>query len=446
MSADAGPVVRHPALGALLRERPTLADLDAQLALLERFGCLTLPALPNGLYSAVAAASPGTEYTGYHHTWVRDTVHVAAAAWDAGDLESVSRTAASLLRWFVVQGPRFEAVIDGSADRDVPNERPHIRFRGDTLEELGVYWPHIQNDALGYGLWFLCRAILSGLLEPDAEGLAALARFPTYLAALPYWEDADSGHWEEQRKVCCSSVGAVVAGLTALRGLVGAWSRRGDPRAAGLDGGQDLAALIAAGRERLARTLPWESIDPLDPSRNRRADGALLFLIHPLRVVDRSAADAILALVRDELTGPYGVRRYVGDSYWMADYKRLFDQDTRTTGFRDVDERDAHLQAGSEAQWCLFDPVLSTIHGWRFLESGDPAELDRQVHHWNRALGQITGPDCPLGEGLCPEAYYLADSRHPDTWIANDSTPLLWTQANLLVASLALRRSLEHSA
>jgi hypothetical protein len=38
----------------------------------------------------------------------------------------------------------------------------------------------------------------------------------------------------------------------------------------------------------------------------------------------------------------------------------------------------------------------------RYLSTGDPADLDRQVHHLNRSLGQLTGRNCPQGELLCP--------------------------------------------
>jgi hypothetical protein len=73
-------------------------------------------------------------------------------------------------------------------------------------------------------------------------------------------------------------------------------------------------------------------------------------------------------------------------------------------------ERDALAQPGEEAQWCIFDPIVSVIAGRRHLSAGDPADVDQQVRHLNRALGQLTGPECPQGELLCPEAYYLGST------------------------------------
>jgi hypothetical protein len=393
----------------------------------------------------VPRAQASNAYTGYGNTWVRDTVHIAQAA------------ARSLLAWFATQAPRFEACIAGTADVADPMQRPHVRFRGAELAELPGWWPHAQNDALGYALWYLSRAALAGLLPLDEDAARVLGRFPRYFAAIRYWQDRDSGHWEEARKLQCSSVGAVVAGLLAYRGLCrarpellaareGVAAREAVAACEGAGPGAlpaQLEELLAAGRAHLARVLPAESAGEADPSLDRATDAALLFLVHPLRVVTGELAARICDDVRAALLGPWGIRRYAGDSYWMADYKRLFDEATRTSGFEDdVASRDRHLKPGTEAQWCLFDPVLSTIHGWRFLASRDPRDRQLQEWHLRRALGQVTGADCPLGIGLCPEAYYLPDSREPDAWVPNDDTPLLWTEAALSGALLAARKTL----
>jgi len=130
----------------------------------------------------------------------------------------------------------------------------------------------------------------------------------------------------------------------------------------------------------------------------------------------------------------------VGDSYWCADYKRHFDESVRTAGFgAELSDRDARLIAGTEAQWCPFDPVLSCWHGGRFLATRDPRHRERQAWHWNRALGQLTGADAAVGEGRCPEAWWMPDSREPSRWEPNDDTPLLWTQAALVSALGAMR-------
>jgi phosphorylase kinase alpha/beta subunit len=62
-------------------------------------------------------------------------------------------------------------------------------------------------------------------------------------------------------------------------------------------------------------------------------------------------------------------------------------------------------------------------------------DLQMQIFHFNRSLGQLTGPDCPAGALRCPEAYYREGGRY----VPNDHVPLLWTQANLLAAFVAMK-------
>jgi phosphorylase kinase alpha/beta subunit len=53
-------------------------------------------------------------------------------------------------------------------------------------------------------------------------------------------------------------------------------------------------------------------------------------LIYPLQVVETNIADQILNNVIVHLQGDYGIRRYLGDSFWCRDY-RLFSPEIRTT-------------------------------------------------------------------------------------------------------------------
>jgi phosphorylase kinase alpha/beta subunit len=168
----------------------------------------------------------------------------------------------------------------------------------------------------------------------------------------------------------------------------------------------------------------------------RRYDAALLFLIYPLDVVSSEMARKICEDVVANLQGDNGIRRYIGDSYWTADYKRKLDANLWTGDFSVCQsERDKIAKVGEEAQWCLFDPILSVISGRRYLQTHADEDLQKQIFHFNRALGQLTGPGCPAGALRCPEAYYLEDGRY----VPNDHVPLLWTQANLLAAFVAMK-------
>jgi len=140
--------------------------------------------------------------------------------------------------------------------------------------------------------------------------------------------------------------------------------------------------------------------------------------------------DAILT----NLAGAHGICRYRGDSYWCADYKSLLPAEERTVDFsRDIERRDKMLKPGTEAQWFLFDPLLSVIFARRSLSTRCPRDRERQIHHFNRALALLTTDDCPLGAGQYPEAYYVEDSS-VGAYVPNDHAPLAWSQANLGLA------------
>ena len=96
------------------------------------------------------------------------------------------------------------------------NRRPHVRFTAQTLGELPEPWPQAQNDALGHALWLRCVLANTGAMPLTGADAAIFALFPAYFAAIKYWQDQDSGAWEESRKINNSSVGAVVAGLQEM--------------------------------------------------------------------------------------------------------------------------------------------------------------------------------------------------------------------------------------
>ena len=191
-----------------------------------------------------------------------------------------------------------------------------------------------------------------------------------------------------------------------------------------------LGYLAAKGRERLAATLPFEA-----PPK-RLVDSALLFLIYPLSVLrSRDIEDAILNLIQARLKGIVGIKRYAGDSYFCQDYDEWFSPSQMSSDFSErLDYRDAFLQPNCEAQWCIFDPVLSVVYGQRFLaDPSDTASFRKQIHYFNRSLAQVTA------KGLCPELYFLKEGRY----VPNAHTPLAWTQANQALAFHLMEKSLE---
>jgi phosphorylase kinase alpha/beta subunit len=443
--------VQNIKMGGLLRADYTAAELKELSNFLAQKGVFIFKSLPNGLFAASGSAG-AKDVSGYQYVWVRDNVHVAHAHYVCGDAASAARNITALMTYFQKHQDRFQSIIDDkqtakekrlAAD---PMNRPHIRFDGRNLAEIKQKWGHAQNDALGYFLWCYCKLAREGVIHPDDSHLRCLIHFPRYFDAIKYWQDEDSGHWEEARKVLASSIGTVIAGLREFESLL-----EKNPRLASL--AADDFRLESAWRKKLReegasalkRILPCESVEPEECYR--RFDSALLFLIYPLEVLSGAQAQAVLEDIKTHLQGDCGIRRYLGDSYWFPDYKKHISKWKRTGNFSGTtEERDAHVRLGEEAQWCIFDPIMSVVYGRMYLlrkqegktkEAGEYLQL--QTAYFNRSLRQLTIKSKNEAGYRAPEAYYLEDGHY----VPNDHTPLLWTQANLWLAVNQMRQSVE---
>jgi phosphorylase kinase alpha/beta subunit len=411
----------------LIAENYTAESLGKIKEVLEAHGTHEIRPVANGLFAA-SSSQAGDSATGYQNVWIRDNIMVADSFWRRGQLAPVIQCIEGLTRFFERQLPRFREIREDPARvlREDANRRPHIRFTAQTLGELPEEWPHAQNDALGHALWFRFLMANTAALPISAADYEIYRIFPDYFEAIEYWQDKDSGAWEEGRKVNNSSVGAVVAGLEEMLRYE---DRTASGREASAGIAEKLRRLIAKGRQRLDSTLPFES------PPERIVDSALLFLIHPLGVIpSRAMEDAILSLVQARLKGEVGIKRYAGDSYFCQDYDEWFPPGQMSTDFSErLDYRDAHLQPNGEAQWCIFDPLLSIVYGRRFLaDRADLESFHKQVHYFNRSLAQVTAA------GECPELYFL---KH-GSYIANVHTPLAWTQANQALALHLMKKSI----
>jgi len=434
-------IVHNEKLLDVIRNSYTKDSLQSVVSLLEERGVFVFRPLSTHLFPA-AEVNNETQYTGYKHVWIRDNIHVAHAHFVIGQFDVAKNVANSLMQYFKKNQRRFEDII---RDPDCANnvmDRPHIRFDGTTLMEIDEKWSHAQNDALGYFLWFYCQLIKNSQITPEVEDCRLLALFPLYFQAIKYWNDADSGHWEEERKIEASSIGAVKAGLDALLEITMNFPEiqkllvyNNHIVSPGL-----IATLAEHGQSALRDILPWECIKP--PVKQRRYDAALLFLVYPLGVVNEEISDQIICDVTQHLQGDHGVRRYVGDSFWAPDYKSKLAPEKRTVDVSDdMSSRNRLVGEGQEAQWCIFDSILSVIFGLKFGRTGDEDYLQKQTWYLNRALGQLTGSDCVVGEFRCPELYYFEMGKYTP----NDSTPLLWAQANLMLALNEMKISLDRN-
>lgn len=387
-------------------------------------GTFEFPRFPSGLFPA-SPAGKSIIGSGYENVWVRDNVYIAYAHHLSGQTPVAADVAHKLLAFFYRYRHRFEDIISGVVDPQNISNRPHVRFNGDRLEEISnERWAHAQNDALGYFLWLYTKLAYDGHVALDERAISTLALFPRYFEAIHFWEDEDSGHWEEMRKISASSIGTVVAGLDALLALARKCSDIFQARTFGAKLVSTTISLVNQGRIALDKILPNECIQ--SPPQKRDCDAALLFLLFPLNVIRGQMADTLINNINRFLKGNYGIRRYQGDSYWAPDYETLLPQKQRTADFSEkMEVRDALLKKkGGEAQWCIFDPIVSTYYGRRFLETRSPSDLKQQTAYFNRALAQITT------SWHCPELYYL---QH-DKYTPNPHVPLLWAQANLIMA------------
>ena len=414
-----------------IAENYTLESLAKIREILAAHGTHQIHPVAHGLYAA-SPSQAGDSVTGYQNVWVRDNIMIANSLRLRGEIAPAIAAMQGVTLFFEKQLPRFREIIDDTPRvlKEDANRRPHIRFTAETLGERPEKWPHAQNDALAHALWFRFLLANTGVMPLGPVDSEVYGLFPDYFEAIEYWQDRDSGAWEEGRKVNNSSVGAVVAGLEELERYLHSSSVR-PGKASELRREvriERLRTLIAMGRSRLGATLPFES------PPERLVDSALLFLVHPLGVVQsRSVQDAILNLVQSRLKGKIGVKRYEGDSYFCQDYDEWFPPGEQSSDFSErLDFRDAHLQAGCEAQWCIFDPLLSVIYGLRFhADHADTASFRKQLHYFNRSLAQVTAA------GQCPELYFLKNGRY----IANAHTPLAWTQANQALALHLMEKS-----
>lgn len=413
----------------------TVADVDRVIEFLTAQGTFRFPALSNGLFSAALGGDGEFALTGYANIWVRDNVHIAHAHWVIGETDTAVKTMRTLLDFYRKHRRRFTDVIAGQADHDDPMQRPHIRFSGVDLNELPEKWSHAQNDALGYWLWLTSKLAIAGALGLSREDVEVLTDLLRYWKTIRFWEDEDSGHWEETRKVAMSSVGVAVGGLREFRAWLatpaGQVAREIAP-----DVGELTNELEQAGTRALEASLPHEC-GPSGRETDRAYDSALLFLMYPIDLWSGGVCEEILTNVRTHLMGEFGIRRYLGDSYWCADYKTLLAADARTADFSDnLETRDRLLKPGLEAQWCIFDPILSVIFGRKTPRA--EGDFSLQVSHLQRSLGQLTTAESRFGAYRCPESYFCENGKY----VPNDITPLLWTQANLRLALHFFREAL----
>jgi len=318
----------------------------------------------------IFTASAHTVNTGYDKAWLRDIYFIVLSFLETGDLETVRRSARSLLDVFLKHKDKINWAIENK-----PNETwqyIHARFHPETFEEFWEEWGNSQNDAVGEVLNLVCELELrgEGIVETD-DDKEMVQKIVNYLLNLEYWYDLDNGIWEENMEVHASSVGSVVAAMRKAAQVewlvVPSWG-------------------ITKGEKALRDLLPRESAEKF-------ADLALLTLIYPFAVVTEEETQAILRNVEYHLTRDRGVIRYKSDRYYN-------------------NNKDGYSE---EAEWCFGLSWLAIIYAER-------GEKEKAEHYLKKSYDAVTA------DGLVPELYYSHSNR------PNENTPLGWAESMYVIA------------
>ncbi|MCX7928868.1 MAG: glycoside hydrolase family 15 protein [Patescibacteria group bacterium] len=327
---------------------------------------------PSGLFAASSKDAP----TGYDKSWLRDNFYETLAFEVIGDWGTVERTYRAILNIFL----KYEWKID-QAIRERPkysHEYIHARFHPETFEEFWESWGNKQNDAVGCILYRIgeLEMHLNRSILKTHDHYRIVNKLVRYLESLQYWQDCDSGMWEEDEELHASSVGACVAGLKSIAKV---------PHV------EVPLTLIRKGQIALNNLLPRES-------KRKFVDLSLLSLIWPYNVVNQNQAREILENVEYHLLRDKGVIRYKGDRYYNKNEDGV----------------------SEEAEWTFGLSWLAIIY--------------QNMGYYEKAfelVKTLISIDTPLG---MPELYFSNSSEF------NANTPLGWSESLFIIALWQMER------
>ena len=320
--------------------------------------------------SGLFAASKKGIGTGYDKAWIRDNFYECLAFEIVGDLDTVRKTYRAILDIF----KKHEFKIDHAISKKPEHTHQYIhpRYHPETFDEYWEEWGNKQNDSIGCVLFKIgeLEKAQMGSIVADDDDRRVVQKLVWYLSTLEYWNDPDSGMWEENQELHASSVGACLAGLTMIRNVAGIEVPK---------------ALLEKGRATLRAILPRES-------KEKFVDLALLSLIWPYGVVSDDEARRIIENVEYHLLRERGVIRYKGDRYYNKN----------PDGWSE------------EAEWTFGLSWLAIIY--------EKLGLTEKAHEYlEKAKATVT-------KSGVPELYYSNSTKY------NDNTPLGWSESLFIVA------------
>lgn len=326
--------------------------------------------------SGLFAAANKAVGTGYDKSWLRDNFYETIAFEVIGDWNTVEKTYEAILQILIKHEDKIDWAIENKPTESF--QYIHARFHPETFDEFWESWGNKQNDAVGCILFRIgeLEANQKRSILKDEAHIRIVNKLVKYLEAIEYWQDRDSGMWEEDEELHASSVGACVAGLRSISRLTQI---------------QVPIDLIKRGEEALVALLPRES-------DRKFVDLSLLSLIWPYNVVSKEQADSILENIEYHLLRERGVIRYKGDAYYNKN-------------------PDLHSE---EAEWTFGLAWLAIIYEKR-------GEKEKAFDY----IKDLIASDTPDG---IPELYF---SNSPDY---NDNTPLGWAESLFIVALNEIER------
>ena len=320
--------------------------------------------------SGLFAASKKGIGTGYDKAWLRDNFYECLAFEALGDYDTVWRTYRAVLDIFKKHEYKMDYAIAKKPENT--HEFIHARYNPETFEEYWEEWGNKQNDSIGCILYKLgqLEEIRAGFIVSDEDDRRVVQKLVSYLGTLEYWQDEDSGMWEENQEIHASSVGACVAGLKMAKNIRGI---------------NVPDELIENGKNALAFMLPRES-------KKKFVDLALLSLIWPYEVVSKDMAKIIVANIEYHLLRGRGVIRYKGDQYFNANEDGI----------------------SEEAEWTFGLSWLAIIH--------------RKLGNKQKAMEYLELAKKTVTEVGIPELYFSNSEKF------NENTPLGWSESLFIVA------------
>lgn len=327
--------------------------------------------------SGLFLASSQDVSTGYDKAWLRDNFYISLAFEEIEDWVKVYDIWEAILNILIKHKDKINWAI-----KNKPHESwqyIHARYHPETFEEFWEEWGNKQNDAVGAVLYKLADLEKKGqgVINSDQDK-KIIQRLVDYLTSLKYWEDPDSGVWEEVEEIHSSSIGACIAALE---------------KADQLDFITVPSQVIGNGRKALNNLLPRES-------ETKFCDLAQLSLIWPFDVIDQGRAEKILERIEYYYNRRHGTIRYKNDAYYNKN-KDSFSQ---------------------EAEWCMGFAWLAIIYH-------KLGNLKKAKSYLEKAKVTITS------KGKIPEIYF-SNSEKP-----NENTPLGWAESLFIIACNKLSNS-----